>query len=45
MQVAARVGVVAPRWMFVVAAGVVGALLLGPIGAIGGALAGAALAR
>jgi hypothetical protein len=38
-------GVVAPRWMFVVAAGVVGALRLGPVGAIGVALAGAALAR
>lgn len=45
MRVAAGVRVSAPKWMFIVGGGLVGALLLGPLGAVGGALAGALLAR
>ena len=39
------VRVSAPNWMWIVGGGVVGMLLLGPLGAIGGAIAGAMLTR
>ena len=45
LRVSAGVRVSAPNWMWIVGGGVVGALLLGPIGAIGGALAGVLLTR
>jgi hypothetical protein len=45
MRVAAGVRVSAPNWMWIVGGVVVGGLLLGPIGAIAGGLAGAFLVR
>lgn len=45
MRVAAGVRVSAPNWMWIVGGVVVGGLLLGPIGAIAGGLAGALLVR
>lgn len=45
LRVAAGVRVSAPNWMWIVGGAVVGGLLLGPIGAIAGGLAGAFLLR
>ncbi len=45
MRVSAGVRVSAPNWMWILGGAVVGGLLLGPIGALAGGLAGAFLVR
>lgn len=45
MRVSAGVRVSAPNWMWILGGAVAGGLLLGPIGALAGGLAGAFLVR
>ena len=45
MRAAVGVRVSAPNWMWILGGAVVGGLLLGPIGAVAGGLAGAYLLR
>ena len=45
LRAAVGMRVSAPSWMWIIGGGVVGGLLLGPLGAVGGALAGLLLTR